>query len=725
MPSKTSEFIDDASESQLNLGEIGSDFTKKNIAFATYIHELGIVYALYGALDGLSLSYSTIKYCFDIFLTNSNLSASDAMHDWMVTPTGIAAVIAEATVLIIFSSLANYYIEVGKSNSGEDVNYKQSLSLAWPYLRDILKGTKNTYKGIRGGLQMVQGLSGHSLNTLLLPTALILGAITILNRLWYRQMVTRRKNMMKINESLLNKIRASQHLTADEYRDFISQMQVQSSLEQMIGFGSAAYSGFIDSLYLYVGVLCLAALSTPAFTILSIFCIIYSVLGVMTRIYEEYDFQNLLKVTQAQIELEVATREHALRIQEIVTTFIDARANVGSPRLLEDHDLLKQEVIDKIDLLMAKHQKLQDFKILSNLAAFLAGAKNGLVAYGVVASLIFAVSTILFLTSTAIPPALLIIGVSLGLVCLIGFISHSLFCHQQHRQQQLEKNKREHPYQYLMQFVEELKELPNTNLGKIEEIHNPKRTILVTPQQTKEAIIAGLIVTDLPTFYIQEWSEVFRSFFSALSKASKSIDFSFNSFQEADANGHYHDTPIMFWAMAGSAILYAIGLTLRAYARGFRNKNISSVQQEIFPADEINNNNISSCIIDDDTPSLPSVDTSDEEDDEEDKIIPPPPRRIEGTSQSASALHAPSFTLLTSSFFSPNSRCPSSPPRRTEVASKSTSALPAASFTYSPNYFCSPPILTHRRPSSPPRFDITGNSHKVLAAPDDMCIPAF
>jgi hypothetical protein len=74
---------------------------------AKQLHESGQIYVLYGLLDGLNLSYSILKSLFDVVLTNSNVSSSDVMHEWTLTPQGILVAATESITLIVFTMLAN------------------------------------------------------------------------------------------------------------------------------------------------------------------------------------------------------------------------------------------------------------------------------------------------------------------------------------------------------------------------------------------------------------------------------------------------------------------------------------------------------------------------------------------------------------------------------------------------------------------------------------------
>ena len=174
----------------------------KNTDFAKKLHDTAYIYALYGALDGLSLSYSTFKYLFDILCTNGASTSSDVMHDWMMTPAGIAAATAESLTIIAFSFLANIY-----DNKKNQKQFERYIATVWPYCRDTMKGLKNAYKGVRSMLLTAEMLGGQNLRTMIVPAGIDLGLISVVDRLCMRKFVIEpRKAMMKDNATLLASI---------------------------------------------------------------------------------------------------------------------------------------------------------------------------------------------------------------------------------------------------------------------------------------------------------------------------------------------------------------------------------------------------------------------------------------------------------------------------------------------------------------------------------------
>ncbi|MDP1603461.1 MAG: hypothetical protein Q8M03_09380 [Legionella sp.] len=534
----------------------------KSRLYAKKLHAAGIIYALYGALDGLSLSYSTIKYCFDVFLTNTDSSSSsDVMHDWLLTPAGIAIAATESITIIAFSLMANHFTDENKNQ------FKRFIAVLWPYARDVLKGLKNGYKGVRSAVQVTNMLGGVNLNFLMLPVGLLLSGLAVLNRLWYRHMKSLRKDMMTANAAILADINSEKQLTPEELAKYraVAKQNSQSKMLRTKGLLSAAYSGVVDSLYLYVGVLGLCSLAWPALIAMTVFCVIYSISCILTRIYEEYDFQRKLVILNAKIDLALYTRENSTSMQaafDRLNAISLAIANGNkSKALASEQDSLAVDMHEKIKILIEKRTYLQSVMTLSNTSAFLAGVKNGLAAYSALTSIMFALSTIFLLTSTAFPPALLIACVSAGFVLLMAFGMHSLIKHYRHRVTQEVANQ---PYDRL---IDMLKVLKDSFIKEKEKLGD----------EVKKAVDDGLEIQSAPSFSFQEWFEVIRSFFSGLGKGSKSVDYAFNPLQEAGSDGHYHDTPVLIILSILSSMVYAVGMALQALARGFGRPPIDQV----------------------------------------------------------------------------------------------------------------------------------------------------
>lgn len=576
------------SVSDLKLYDLGSinlvagRMDAQNPLLAKKLHELGYIYALYGALDGLSLSYSMFKYSFDVLITDQNLSSSDIMHDWMLTPSGILTTAASSITLITFSFLANVFDDDDKNR------FKRFVAIAWPYCRDTMKGLKNGYKGVKSTIQAMEFLGGQDLNNLIVPFGLLLGGLSVINRLWARYWTAQRKDMMKANAKLLAEMQDT--LTLDSLDENFKKINSQSLRLRSMMLLSAAYGGVVDGLYLYVGVLGLCSMLPPVFVAMTVFCALYFLACVATRVYEEYDFQRKLVISQAKIELAYHGKKIELLFAELQELPAKLSADPENKSLLLLQDELISDFESTVMMFQQKRKELCSLSTLSYTSAFLSGLKDGLAAYGALSSIMFAVATVLILASASFPPALLITCVSLGMACLIGFIAFSMIQTYRHRAKQ-----------------EQDPDLPNTELLKIGQLFKEAKNEVecLEPEHVKTTIVDGMAVDPSPQFYFQEASEIARSLCSGVGKGSKAIDFTMNALQEVNEKGHYQDTPIMFGFIGLSAIVYALVLGLRAYARGFgkppidapptdKSKDSEEIEMEVFPPASINEKWLSS-----------------------------------------------------------------------------------------------------------------------------------
>lgn len=499
------------------------------------------VYYAYSVLDSLSSSYSMFKYFFDVFATDNS---SDAMHDMMMTPGGIIAISIESLFLVSFSFLACHF------DGEKEDNYKKLIASAWPYFRDVMKGLKNAYKGWRSAV-VAFGLIGNvDLKYLIAPVGIILGIFAAANRFWLRQMLEDRKRMMSANAELLVEIKKLMSLSHQESLSYLRQIKYQSRDTRDLSFLAVTAGGLLDGLYLYVGVLGLAVLSPHMLTALAIICVIYTIGCMITRIYEEYDFQQKLVITQTKCKLALTTKEMETSYARLLKLI--GKNNKNAQDLAELHDL-QNEVLSLITRFEQERLLLNQQSTRTYLSAALLGVKNGLYAYGALASILFLVGSILLLTGAAFPPALLIACVTIGLVFIAGFTAHSLIMNYWHLNKKVEPAER--PYSKLLEMKDRLKENQSDSLLSLDSFQSSLKD--------------GLFLDSSPQFFFQEWFEVIRSLFSGFGKGQKFVDFAGNPLQDMDDQGHYHDSPVMYVLAVGSAILFGVTLGLRALARGF------------------------------------------------------------------------------------------------------------------------------------------------------------
>ncbi len=520
---------------------------------AKKLNDLRIVYSIYGALDGLSLSYSMLKYLFDLVAENYNSSA-DMMHDWLMEPGGALAGAASSITLIVFSMLANHF------DDGDKNLFKKYIAVVWPYCRDTMKGLKNAYKGVRSAFTVMGLAGGQNLTYLITPVGLLLGGLSIINRTWTRQMVSQRKTMMKENAQLLKEIQNYEG-TLENLELLLQRIKRQEEKQKKLGLLSAAYGGVVDGLYLYIGILGLCSVSPPVLVAMTIFSSIYVIACVATRMYEEYDFQRRLHIAQAKIELAHSGKKiellfgqlHRLSIQISDSTSENDEWQRQQWQMQQTE--LANQFKDATDSFEKNRDKLCSLTTLSYTSAFLAGVRNALYAYSALASVAFAIGTVLVLTATTFPPSLLIACVNLGLVFLVGFIAHSLICNYQHHSRlKLEQDIKQHRGQSIYDLLTTYK-ISKQDMEALQ------------PEKIVTEIVDRAVVDPSPQFFFEEWFEVIRSFFSGVGKGSKAVILTMNRLEVPDINGHTHESGMMLGFIAISAVIHTVVLGLRAYAR--------------------------------------------------------------------------------------------------------------------------------------------------------------
>ncbi|MBA2656805.1 MAG: hypothetical protein H0U70_07435 [Tatlockia sp.] len=509
-----------------------------NRRLAKQIHDLWLLHFIYGGLDGLSNNLSWIKLVFDFHYANSSLSSSEEMYKWFLTPEGAVIAATTSIGLVVFSMLANHFDD-------EDKNaIKRYIAIIWPYVRD-LKALKNAYKGFKSTLLLAKLLGATAdVSYLVNPIGIALGVLSFLNRIWYRRMVSDRKDMMKANAKYLDDIQNPQDkITLQLLEDIEKAINRQSTFLRFSALASAFYGGLTDAQYLYVGVFTLCSLPPPLLLAMTVFTAIYFLFCIATRVYEEYDFQQKLVISQVKLELALEGKRIELRFEKL-------RLLSAKLALDPENEMLRAKQ-SKIGLYFdaaflcfkEKQNELRTISARSYGEAFLIGAKNGLSAYGALAALLFVIGMM-----APFPPYLLVSAIVLGMVLLIGFIAHSLDCNYQHRKKCEQKKESKTKFQLFQ-------------LGTFKEALDQVKDL--RPEVVRTAILDGMVVDPSPQFFFQELFEIIRSFASAMGKGLRY----FNS----------DKSPLIITLMVVSASVHTIIFALRAYARGFGRKAIDAV----------------------------------------------------------------------------------------------------------------------------------------------------
>lgn len=508
---------------------------------AKAIDEHKRAYLLFGALDGGNLVYSLLKCALG--MKNLKLKAGNSsMHDWLLTPTGLASASVLFLTMPAYSAMGSFWDEK------DDNAMKAFIAKTWPYIRDMIKAAKN---GFNSTINVYSTFSFHSLPTarpdtlrpdFIFPTALILGSLSVINRLLYRYMLSLRKDMMKNNSNLLDRIRAERFLTKEQAKAFRHDIAGQTLQVQTAALISSFYGGVVDSFYLYFGVFNLCAFAPPVFAAILSCCIVYSIINVGCRLWEEHDYQHQLVITGKQIEFELFQKKHEEKLDMLLTKIqrlsidllkVPASANASIHKELK---ALIQEKNALIQKFTNAHQRYKEAVTVSRCASLFGGFKNGLSAQNTVFGIMFTVVTFASIfAGTACPPVFFLVCTALGFAFLASFACES-WCRNTAQREQLDKDH--------LAYCQQLSQKATTFLeSNIEQSHDT----LLRPQ-------------------VHDFSEIIRTLFSGVAKGFRLIQFLFNYLMVKDGN-NYKESLAMLIMMPIAGALNGLIFSFRAFAR--------------------------------------------------------------------------------------------------------------------------------------------------------------
>lgn len=530
---------------------------------ARQIHDAQIAYIIYGALNGFNDSYMLVKYFFDVS-TPKGIYSSDAMHEWMITPGGTAAIAMETVAFIGFSLIANCCDE-DSANS-----FKRYIAVAYPYFRESLKGLRYSYKGVRSALQIPQFFSGVDLKYMIIPLAIGIGVLSAFNRMWHRRMYKQRKVFMKENIKLLEIIQCTDlkdvnHDWSTDNLKKVNEKFHQSECLRKKAFVSVGFGAVVDSLYQFMGLVAISALCPQLYIAMTIFCVLYAAVNIATRLYEEHDYQRKLIESQTKVKLAICAKELEL---------LHDNLNLCAPDDETENIKLFNEKLVGYNKIRAE---LYDLVTFSDRSSVFIGLKAGLMAYSVITSIIFAVATFSAMAMVAFPPALLVAGIVSGVFFLGFFVAYAVVENRKEREN-LEKTKHDH-------------DLHLKKYNNIRAIDTPKKGDSYCPYEMKDKIQDGQVIHSTDLVAKADWFEVPRQVASGTTKASKTVDLLLNSQQELDSKGHYQDSPLMLILTVFTSAIYAISYGFRTFARVGRSSPSEGYSFELrSKIDHINNN---------------------------------------------------------------------------------------------------------------------------------------
>ena len=164
-------------------------------------------------LDALDLWNSSVKLYFDAV---DYKTSADALNDWLSCPIGATCFFLGAAFISTFAYLGN-----GVPKSPDQSQLSKQADTYWPYLRDMLKGLKWTFKGTRSFIIVASVIGQYQLIQYLTPAGLGLGVLSACNRMWNRGMVETRKILQEQNDAFRRQVKGIHACFHEVTRDLV------------------------------------------------------------------------------------------------------------------------------------------------------------------------------------------------------------------------------------------------------------------------------------------------------------------------------------------------------------------------------------------------------------------------------------------------------------------------------------------------------------------------
>ncbi len=344
-------------------------------------------------------------------------------------------------------------------------------------------------------------------------------------------------------------------------------------------FAAVIFGAIIDGLYYYMGTLFVSSLIPHLFIALFCMSALLFVICLISRVYEEYDFQRKFDVSQLKVE--VAKCEAELKILENKLATVDADANISFAAIKElrskllidlqqyeesaDVEFLTDESQDEIEpdqallidhflIQLIKYEKLQqaleDKMVYSIYSATCQGMRNGLAIQGIIASFMFFVIAIMLLNGGSVSGIFVLSFLSVSMLGLAVSLAQFIISYQVYKNN-LDLAKRQRtPFDWLTAY-----ENADSCQAKSDVLLKAVNNL---DQQKSKAI---------PDFFVIEWCEVIRLFFSGYIKAGKTVG---EVTYDPDHIGR--ESWVMFTVSVVFSLIVGVIFALRAVNKMFNQK---------------------------------------------------------------------------------------------------------------------------------------------------------
>ncbi|WP_141650413.1 hypothetical protein [Legionella massiliensis] len=343
---------------------------------------------------------SMIKYYFDIVLQNSE-SAAIAMQEWISSPLGAALTAISTISFVGFAFLAS------RLDKDDKNPIKRFIAILWPYIRDALKSLRNALRGVTSTLTLLHLLDIVDIRQLIIPLGLVIGVVSLINRIWSRYRLNQQDKMLNDAKTLLNEIADLKEF--DQIEELRRKIIKQTTLSKTLSFLSVLLSALIDGINPYIGALAIAAINPPVLIVITVFCSIYFLSTLITKIYDEINKQHQLTIAQKKVEIALLAKEMDLLEEKLIN--------------LEKSDEY-YSLRDYLDYLHYEHeQAIAKFSESSPVPLLVQGIKCGLNIYKYI---MLTISTFLFLSPIRLPSIPAISRAGIGLTALGGGTVYTL-----------------------------------------------------------------------------------------------------------------------------------------------------------------------------------------------------------------------------------------------------------------------------------------------------------
>ncbi|MDF1645616.1 MAG: hypothetical protein P1U61_01360 [Legionellaceae bacterium] len=348
-----------------------------------------------------------------------------------------------------------------------------------------------------------------------------------------------------------------------------AQKNHQSKTLQRKSYASATYAGFIDGLYMFMGLIAVTALSAEALIAVASVSILFSACCILTRLHEEKDFQKNLRISQEKTELSLHAKEVEVRLAKLneiqweLIKIDDSSSPRSGHQWLKERDRilkLQKEADSALNTALGRfhdtRKKLHDSHKISTTDAVLIGLRHALAIYTALVCGVFAYALIsLVLFATPLPEIVALCTVAVGGLLLIGSVCTSLWSASIYTTNQVEHHQSKE--QTIYQFIEKAKNKPQKVLFK----EFPKEN---TKQESESLLQLGLDVA-LPVYGMFCLTDFFRSACSGILKGIKAVLLGLAL--TGNTENYDHTNPLIWLLIVPTAVFFAIVWASRSLAK--------------------------------------------------------------------------------------------------------------------------------------------------------------